>query len=280
METNLKELVLSASKEHLRSVTGTFYFACLGGSRLRGLQNSASDYDFYVFYKTNLDPLEISVESHDIGNHKVDGQISKIDLQYHNLQYYFNYSKQWSRDYALYSAEPIIDNYYRPNLFTSLCSNVIFFDDIEIDTLVKIAEMSFKRDLILDYFLSHNLWVTDNYIKKDTVRVRTYLYVLFDIFCFQWILETGSMPLKQFFDMFLNFLKFFTEDEYSEIEKLFKNNLTSTIPYQKNYIARNRVVEGCIVRLLEKQKISLDQLFQDSTGSNLIFDNKSFTLSN
>ncbi len=152
MNREFSNLIIDQAKANTDENGVDFLFAALGGSKLRGLDNNLSDYDFYVFFKSRLPNTSIVIPPNSIGKYSVDSVTSKIDFQYHDIDYYLDYSKNWNINSIRSLVSKPKDTAYRPNLFTSLTSETILTDNHFLRKNSSLITKSFKKTCYSIFF--------------------------------------------------------------------------------------------------------------------------------
>jgi len=179
VESLIQERLNSIEQKHDVKII----LAIESGSRAWGFASPDSDWDvrfLYVhrepwYFKVHAgrDVIETGIEQHPLGELDINGWELRKSLQ------------------LLHKSNPALMEW--------LQSPLIYHRDAAImDAYDNMAKAFFKPLACFQHYLSMAITNTREFVHKDEVRLKKYLYVLRPIFACQWIEQFGEMPPIEF----------------------------------------------------------------------------------
>ena len=187
MQTHTDHDVLKVIQERLSQIEQRFdvdiILAVESGSRAWGFASPDSDWDvrfLYVhrkewYFKVHpgRDVIETGIEQHPLGELDINGWELRKSLQ---LLHKSNPAlMEWLQSPLIYRRDQDVMNQYQTH-----------------------ADIFFKPQACFQHYVSMAITNYRQYLQRDSVRLKKYLYVLRPLFACQWIERYGSMPPIEF----------------------------------------------------------------------------------
>ncbi len=179
VESLIQERLISIEQKHDVKII----LAIESGSRAWGFASPDSDWDvrflyvhrepWYFTVHAGRDVIETGIEQHPLGELDINGWELRKSLQ------------------LLHKSNPALMEWLQSTL-------VYRRDAPSMNAYDELAKAFFKPQACFQHYVSMAINNTREFLHKDQVRLKKYLYVLRPIFACLWIVRFGSMPPIEF----------------------------------------------------------------------------------
>lgn len=207
------------------------------GSRAWGFASPDSDWDvrfIYVhrepwYFKVHQgrDVIETGIEQHPLGELDINGWELRKSLQ------------------LLHKSNPALMEWLQSPL-------VYRRDEVVMQNYARHAEVFFKAQACFQHYVSMAITNHKQYLQRDLVRLKKYLYVLRPIFACQWIEQFNTMPPIEFHKLIDTLLPHgVLRDEIDQLlaKKMASGETDEVVPI----VTLTQFIESELERLKQKQ---------------------------
>lgn len=236
---------------------GEFLFGAIGGSFALGLQNSASDIDFFALFNNCSFEKVKKVEIDILGINNEKCKMDCIGINYHRvLDEIRCYEMKWKRypTKLNYTEKEKIENVgrkdiERPDFIRSAFYRIILADEVvgknRMQEELKGNSLNIRGVDIIDYYFSCLYGnYTEYIVGRKKVSLRKYLYCIHQILICKWLINNRSKPRMNFVELLRNF----DIDVYivDKIMHLYKENQESVCHKEGLMTEKDEILNGYI----------------------------------
>ena len=149
-------------------------FACESGSRAWGFPSQDSDYDVRIVYHHKKDWYLNLEKGRDVIEKPI---IDELDIS------------GWDLDKTLRLLRKS-----NPNILEWTGSPIIYREDAAFQALRDLLDNSFNHRASLLHYLNMGLNNQRQWLLRDEIKIKKYLYTLRPLLCAQWVLKHNSQP--------------------------------------------------------------------------------------